>query len=181
MLIIFIGSLAGGTLVNITGDGFNPRTTSVYVGRKTAHPIKNAIVTSNSIVFTTEDSTSSESTFDILVKSNGVDAVCADECRFSFSLEKTPLITSVTPNIFNRLNTTLTIRGRHFGNESRQVFAYIGSQSCRIEFLNDSVVVCVLDNLSLGDHAVNLRVNGKNKEFILSFSDIYVLPCIFTP
>lgn len=155
------GSISGGTLLVISGDGFSHSSTFVNLDL-TQYSSRNFNVeniTYDTIVFSTK--LDQEGTFPFVVNTNGQNALCmTHNCNFTFSSNFTPIIGSISPITFSSLNTTFTITGSNFGNDS--VHVTIGKSNCLVQLSNDTYILCLLDSLNLGPQSISILADGKD-------------------
>jgi hypothetical protein len=170
------GSILGGTLLTIYGDGFTAEYLSTnYLGSE----IKLVLNTFNlMIIEVTRESNKIPGDYEILVYVNNVLAECRSNCNFTISSsDSTPNVTSISPKIFSTLNTIFTLDFSTFGIENNitnqsdlSLFRVdIGQVDCVVlEILNESSLTCQLESLPLGIHDVNVYVVGK-KDILLFY------------
>ena len=159
------GSIAGGTLVNITGDGFVSALTLLDLDvTRYSQSLQNAQITYNSISVTT--ALDQAGTFEMLVHVNAIQALCeSSNCNFTFTADVTPTVNSIQPTTFTALNTQFTISGVNFGTDSSKVHVTIGSVNCAIVSVVDTSIVCTLAALDLGSQSIDVLVDGKNMTY----------------
>ncbi|XP_048215228.1 fibrocystin-L isoform X1 [Perognathus longimembris pacificus] len=146
------GSLAGGTLLTISGFGFSENS-KVLVGNETCKVIEGD---TNRITCRTPKRT--EGTVDISVVTNGIQAMVKDV--FSYSCLKTPVITDFSPKVRTILgDVNLTIKGYNFGNELAQnLVVHVGGKTCQVLSWNFTGIQCSLPLLPPGKHEVYVEV-----------------------
>ncbi|XP_054983665.1 fibrocystin-L [Sorex araneus] len=146
------GSLAGGTLLTISGFGFSENS-QVLVGTETCIVIEGNL---NRITCRTPKRT--EGTVDISVITNGFQATAKD--AYSYNCLQTPVITDFSPKVRPILgDVNLTIKGYNFGNELTQnIEVYVGEKPCKILHWNFTDVRCLLPKLSPGKHDIYVEV-----------------------
>ncbi|XP_063113704.1 fibrocystin-L isoform X1 [Cavia porcellus] len=148
------GSLAGGTLLTLSGFGFSENS-KVLVGNETCDVIEGNL---NRITCRTPKR--SEGTVDISVITNGFQATVRNV--FRYNCLQTPVITDFSPKIRTILgDVNLTIKGYNFGNELTQnVVVYVGGKVCQILHWNFTDIRCLLPLLSPGEHSVYAEVRN---------------------
>uniref|UniRef100_A0A8C8ZFE9 Fibrocystin-L n=1 Tax=Prolemur simus TaxID=1328070 RepID=A0A8C8ZFE9_PROSS len=148
------GSLAGGTLLTLSGFGFNENS-MVLVGNETCNVIEGDW---NRITCRTPKRI--EGTVDISVITNGFKATAKD--AFSYNCLQTPVITDFSPKVRTILEeVNLTIKGYNFGNELTQdMVVYVGGKTCQILHWNFTDIRCLLPKLSPGNHAIYVEVRN---------------------
>ena len=102
-----------------------------------------------------------ESTYELMVYVNGVEAFYNRSSNFSFTIDVTPEISSISPITFDDLNTTFTINGKKFSNDMSKVQVTIGSETCELVSSSLTSISCVLPRLNLGAQYVNVLVKSK--------------------
>nr|XP_034372677.1 fibrocystin-L [Arvicanthis niloticus] len=165
------GSLAGGTLLTISGFGFSENST-VLVGNETCNVIEGYFSR-----ITCRTSKRIEGTVDISVITNGMQATAKDS--FSYSCLQTPVVTDFSPKERTILgNVNLTIKGYNFGNELAQNMVYVGRKLCQVLHSNFTDITCLLPTLPPGKHDIYVKVRNwglastRNK---LNASILYIL------
>lgn len=153
------GSVAGGTLITIEGDGFAPNSfvildLSLYSNAQLLSSTNNRIQ-----LLTNLDQPGK---FPILVSSNGEYAQCAyvNGCNFTFSSAATPTLTSITPSSLTQLNTIFTLVGTNFGSNETAAHVFIGEQICYVLSIQSESLTCLLQELPLGSQYVTVLVDG---------------------
>ncbi|XP_013209363.1 fibrocystin-L [Microtus ochrogaster] len=147
------GSLAGGTLLTVSGFGFSENST-VLVGNETCNVIEGDL---NRI--TCRTSKRIEGTVDISVITNGIQATAKDS--FSYNCLQTPVITDFSPKERAILgNINLTIKGYNFGNELAQNMVHVGGKACQVLHSNFTDITCLLPKLPPGKHDIHVKVRN---------------------
>ncbi|XP_045717230.1 fibrocystin-L [Phyllostomus hastatus] len=148
------GSLAGGTLLTLSGFGFNENS-KVLVGHENCNVIDGDL---NKITCRTPKRT--EGTVDISVITNGVQATAKD--AYSYDCLQTPVITDFSPKVRTILGeVNLTIKGYNFGTElTESVEVYVGGKSCQVLHWNFTDIRCLLPKLSPGKHVIGVEVRN---------------------
>ncbi|XP_061168814.1 fibrocystin-L-like [Saccostrea echinata] len=159
-----VGSLVGGLLVQIQGFGFSTMKdyVSVTIGGYTCD-ITNMTYTEISC---RTRAGQGEKNLEVRVRSSQgqwFPAVCEDECKFTYDAAFTPSLTSISPNVVNGTKeTTVTIEGSGFGNETSDIFVKIGGENCQVVSVSNSSVECMLGNLPAGpNNLVVVEVVGQ--------------------
>lgn len=97
--------------------------------------------------------------FPVLILSNNAQAVCISSCNYTFSVENTPRIDSVSPFSISFSNT-ITITGANFGTISANIIVNIGTQNCLVLNSTQTEINCQLDGLELDKQNINLNIKG---------------------
>ncbi|XP_004431348.1 PREDICTED: fibrocystin-L [Ceratotherium simum simum] len=148
------GSLAGGTLLTLSGFGFDENS-KVLVGNETCSVVEGDL---NKITCRTPKRI--EGTVDISIITNGFQAMAKD--AYSYNCLQTPVITDFSPKVRTILGkVNLTIKGYNFGNELAQnIKVSVGGKPCRILHWNFTDVRCLLPELSPGKHDIYVEVRN---------------------
>ncbi|XP_069478234.1 fibrocystin-L [Ambystoma mexicanum] len=147
------GSMAGGTLVTIKGDGFSEQS-QVLIDDNICR-----IIQSNTTSITCRTPAGFSGFADAVVSTNGRNATL-NGC-FHYTSTHTPTITSVTPLTSSVLgNTTLTLSGSNFGSKLVSSEVWIGPGLCSIIQRNSSHISCRLPSLTPGVYPVQLYVGN---------------------
>ncbi|XP_044933989.1 fibrocystin-L [Mustela putorius furo] len=148
------GSLAGGTLLTVSGFGFNENS-RVLVGNETCNVIEGDL---NKITCRTPKRI--EGTVDISVITNRFQAKAKD--TYSYNCLQTPVITDFSPKVRTiQGEVNLTIKGYNFGNElTQKVEVYVGGKPCQIFQWNLTDIRCLLPKLSPGKHDIYVEVRN---------------------
>ncbi|XP_051699933.2 fibrocystin-L isoform X2 [Oryctolagus cuniculus] len=148
------GSLAGGTLLTLSGSGFHENST-VLVGNGTCDVIEGDV---NRIICRTPKRI--EGIVDISVITNGYQTLEKD--AFSYNCLQTPVITDFSPKVRTiRGEVNLTIKGYNFGNElTQKVAVYVGGKPCLVLHWNFTDIRCLLPPLSPGKHDIQVEVRN---------------------
>jgi hypothetical protein len=160
-----LGSVSGGTVVTINGDGFTPADTRVIVGSIEYTSI--ATITYSQIIFTTQvvpvgyiDQTIP---ITILVGSNI--AICSSgACTYKWALSVTPYLTSVSPTSITGPQT-LTLTGQNLAAAGSIVVANIhvtvGGQSCNVTAATNSTITCQINSIPVGNYSIGASIDGR--------------------
>ncbi|XP_044514196.1 fibrocystin-L [Gracilinanus agilis] len=147
------GSLAGGTLLTLSGFGFS-EDSKILIGNKSCDMIKGDL---NEIKCRTPKA--SEGTFDVTLMTNELQARA--NAAFSYNISQTPTIMSFSPKIRMLFgNVNLTIKGYNFGNEYSQNMVYVGGSNCTILHWNFTDITCLLPILSPGNYDICVEVGN---------------------
>uniref|UniRef100_A0A8B9H868 Polycystic kidney and hepatic disease 1 (autosomal recessive)-like 1 n=1 Tax=Astyanax mexicanus TaxID=7994 RepID=A0A8B9H868_ASTMX len=133
------GSLAGGTLLMFTGNGFVSGNTSVTLGTKPCSVVQ---VTPRTVQCVTQAST--ENVVQVSIQVLGVRY---PSLSYNYSREQTPKITSVSPTT-GPGGTVITVSGSGFGSDPGLVSVNIDGVWCNVTLVSDSALQCIV-----GDHA----------------------------
>ncbi|XP_053322520.1 fibrocystin-L [Spea bombifrons] len=143
------GSIEGGTVMVVQGNGFEPLSTTVLVG---GIPCPIISVVPGEIQCLTPPTTSARtSPVSITVRSTTYPAL-----SFSYSETETPTVTSVVPET-GPVGTLITISGSRFGVDAALVSVTIGGAVCNISSVSDDQLQCNVGNHSGGTFSVRLQ------------------------
>ncbi|XP_066271168.1 fibrocystin-L-like [Branchiostoma lanceolatum] len=157
------GSLAGGTVLTITGNGFGDDTT-VTMGDGSECTIDGEIMRTSFSCVTPAATQDGDHTVQITVSSNGVTYPAQD---YTFAADSTPVVDSISPPNANA-GDTLTITGTGFDgvsgrrrrSASGDVSVTVGDSPCPLSFSSATQLNCVLGDNVAGSYAVNVWVAG---------------------
>ncbi|XP_064634221.1 fibrocystin-L-like [Lineus longissimus] len=141
------GSLAGGQVITLQGKGFSETSTKVTVCDVECAVVNDvgatypATVTKISCKVPKTKGTAAK-LCDVKVQAGYVGSITASP-RYTYSLLKTPILTSVSPQIGGTAGgTVLTINGDQFGTDATDLSIDIGGSTCTIQSVTDTEVKC---------------------------------------
>lgn len=169
-----IGSISGGTLVTIEGDGFIPGQTLIFIGN--INCTASATINSSCITFTTpSQGLAIDTDLNIAVWVNRYQAVClADPCHYRWSTEVTAGLTSVTPSIING-PTNLAFTGENLPDDTamNSTHVTINGSICMITAMTNTSIDCYIENVEVGVHPVIGFIDGLSVFF--AFDSFYLI------
>ncbi|XP_068094025.1 fibrocystin-L-like [Hyperolius riggenbachi] len=164
------GSVLGGTVLQIVGNGFHPTNTIVWVR---GYPCNITSVTPGSILCVTPPSTTAQ----YVAINIQIPTYFYPSLYYSYSDADTPTVTSVSPST-GQSGTIVTVSGTNFG--SADVTVTIGNTTCTVITVSDIQLNCTVGDHWGGTFSVSL-LNGKgyarsNASFTYNLSMTSVSP-----
>lgn len=166
------GSQAGGTLVRITGGGFRNEISGnvVQIGSAVCDVVSSSF---DAIVCRTRASLEqAQQVMVTVLGSESVESECvavdSAGCEYTFALDRTPVVTLVSPTNIKNPQTEFRFQVSRLPSSSADVTVTVGNEICVTEIL-PQVVKCVLPGVVFGSHKIVIHVSGKgNAEFDVS-------------
>ncbi|KAI5091821.1 fibrocystin-L precursor, partial [Silurus meridionalis] len=146
------GSLAGGTLLTITGNGFAAGNTSVMLG---SYPCTIMTLTPSMVTCLTRSFT--EAQVQVNIKVFGVNY---PPLSFNYTRNQTPNITRVSPTT-GPSGTEITVSGSGFGSAAGLVSMLIDGAPCNISSITDTTIQCTVGEHAGGTFPVTLYHQNK--------------------
>ena len=162
---IIQGSIRGGTVITITGDGFNNGTEGyvmenmrIELGSNTYSKKDIIFVSYNTIKFRTKQN--AVGNFEIRVAWDSVKAI-ADRSRTNATFRYSTMINvnSVSPLSISK-SSIITLNGNNFGNDSSIVNVTIGEERCQVISINNTQMECFLEALQVGLNELQVYFEG---------------------
>ncbi|XP_040210792.1 fibrocystin-L-like [Rana temporaria] len=143
------GSVLGGTVLQIEGNGFSPINTTVKVG---GVPCFILSVTPGRIQCVTPASSAVK-----IVKVNiYIPSASYLSLNYSYSEMDTPTVTSIFPST-GPSGTTISVFGTQFGSDATSVTVTIGNATCVITFISDTLLNCTVTDHWGGTFPISLQ------------------------
>ncbi|OCT77099.1 hypothetical protein XELAEV_18032294mg, partial [Xenopus laevis] len=147
------GSLEGGTLVTLIGNGFSEGS-NVQFGSTECD-----VLFVNLTTIQCRTKAQAEGSVDVVVFTNGNNKTFPSS--FSYNASFTPKITAVSSNTSSILGgAVLTISGNSFGSQSPNSAVLIGKAICQILQWNPSTITCTLPSNPPGKYSVLVLVDN---------------------
>lgn len=169
-----LGSIMGGTLVTINGDGFTPGDTRLVMAGTDYTSLANISYTQ--IVFMTPSQQIYVNVnLSVIVTVGTNQAVCSlPPCTFQWSTAITPYLDSVSPNQTSG-PTMLTLTGRNLnigGGMASNTIITIGDSQCNITSMTNTVINCQTGSISAGNYTIAGLINGMFSFVIFKISQM---------
>ena len=165
------GSIRGGTIITISGSGFSDVLTEnrVRMGEQMCEVIGSSYSTIN--CSTPDFGANGTVSMAISVTVAGTNASVskrqvedfeADGFDFDFSLESTPMITSISPSS-GQEGDSVTISGSSFINTPSDIIVTIGDSECSVTSSTETSITCTLGQNFVGAFPVKATIAGKGR------------------
>ena len=150
------GSVAGGTIVHFSGDGFSDRVGDMDVTLGSARCRVLSVTASDLYCITgIAASLTSTSTVGVTLKVRGVQATCSvSPCEYAFSLARTPLLTSASVMGQGSTEWTIAIEGTF--DTSDTIVVNIGAAKCAASSITSSRIMCTSPPPLSGNQMITL-------------------------
>ena len=154
------GSINGGTLLTLTGNGFSTRATQLLVmfgdqshmcvleGTPTEQLVKCRTPVMGSLVIETNQEV-------VLLGRLQEEAVCASTCTFKYSAAATPVISGLDVTT-GPAGTTVVISGTGFGTNSSTTTVLFGSKPASVSSVSATQVTVIVPNQEANDYSISL-------------------------
>ena len=147
------GSVNGGLLLTINGNGFASRnSTSVTIGQ-----VPCVITDISTSVISCITGSQSEGSYSVTVRSAGETFPVK---TFATNAVSTPEVSSVTPTT-GKSGDTITLQGSGFATDPSQNHVKIGMTDCQVATSTGTSITCTLQSKAAGTYPVTLHVEGK--------------------
>ena len=171
------GSIKGGTIITISGDGYSGNNESVTVDVGT-NPCSVKQVSYTQVICETFASIAGNA--DVLVKvdveGQQVPSVCKGSCSYRFENSLTAKVTSITPDKVEAPNGVLTLTGSGFGSSASDFSVMISDEKCSILSVSTTTIQCTMPAVIFGSHPV--KVLTPNGYADVTPSTVYVLKAV---
>lgn len=147
------GSVVGGSILTITGDGFSPNPVVQMDGA----PCQILSSSYTQIKCQTAARNASQA-LPVVVKVNGMESSCASSCTFSYSAAKTPRVDSVTPSAIVGDDNTIRVYGSGFPSSASDLKIKIGTTSCIVTSSSQYSASCQVGSVVAGKHDLKILV-----------------------
>lgn len=146
------GSIHGGIMVQIDGNGFTSDTMVKMDGNDCQ-----VTMVMLSMVKCTTPSHSAQNNVPVVVTANGV---TYPSLTFSYTTSESPEITSISPSTTER-GQTIFINGNGFSTTTSQNTVTVGSVDCPVTMATANGIQCTAPAIPLGTHKIVVHVDGK--------------------
>ncbi len=162
------GSLAGGTLISLTGTGIShiPREVGVTLGGVPCNVTESSLT---KIVCIT-GATSSTSTHQVVVTITVNGYIVANSLQYIYDSDLTPRITAINGGEALFPEDSIKILGNGFANDTSEIQVYVvpdgqmysmeETSSCAITVANVTSIVCTVPSQSAGSYDVRVHIVG---------------------
>ena len=153
------GSLNGGSLISISGDGFSETTAMVSISIGSL-PCNIKYVNVSYIECETTNGYDHLANVTVTVN-NGhpIVSVCEGSCEYQYSPAETPVISSVRPANVASTSSELTLSGTGFGYDSARVM--VGDTECITSDVTDVRIVCDVTGAIVGAQTLSVVIPEK--------------------
>ena len=155
------GSLMGGSIVTIKGDGFSPNLNQTEV-QIAGTPCKILLISYTQIQCQTTAKNASQA-LAVVVKVNGMESNCGSSvgCSFTYSAAKTPKVDSVTPSAIVGSHNIIRMYGSGLPSRASDLDVVIGNTSCTVTYSSQYSASCRVGSVVAGKHDVKILVTGQ--------------------
>ncbi|MEE6507574.1 hypothetical protein FKM82_026763 [Ascaphus truei] len=143
------GSIKGGTLLLIQGNGFDPFNTTVLID---GFACQVGSVTTVEVQCVTPPSLAAKNAT-VYIR---VHSIVYPALSFLYAESDTPAVTSLLP-VTGPSGTLITVAGSHFGLDATQITVSIDNTACNITAVTDHQLQCIVGNHSGGNFSVMLH------------------------
>lgn len=150
------GSMMGGSILTISGNGFSPNP-DVKIGGAQCQILSSSYT---QIKCQTTASSTSQS-LPVVVRVQGVESYCATSCMFTYSAAETPRVDSITPSAIVGDDNTIRIYGSGLPSKVSDLHIKIGDTSCSITSSSEYSASCRVGSVVAGTHDVKIHVAGQ--------------------
>uniref|UniRef100_A0A8C4XEU0 PKHD1 like 1 n=1 Tax=Erpetoichthys calabaricus TaxID=27687 RepID=A0A8C4XEU0_ERPCA len=139
------GSIGGGAILQLTGDGFDEQLSAIFVCNTLC--VVDALRSSSTTLYCEvplSNGTGLSQGCDVTVY-NGNNLVTLSNA-FTYTSSLTPVVTAVTPRRGGTGGgTKLTITGSGFGSDIDNVMVTIARTPCNVTYVNEMEIICITD------------------------------------
>lgn len=147
------GSMMGGSILTINGDGFSPNP-DVKVGGAPCQILSSSYT---QIKCQTAASSTLQS-FPVVVRVHGMESYCTSSCMFTYSAAKTPRVDSLTPSAIVGDDNIIHIYGSGLPSKTSDLDIKIGNTSCTVTSSSEYSASCRIGSVVAGTHDVKIHV-----------------------
>ena len=147
------GSVIGGSILTINGDGFSPNPDVKIVGAPC-----HILSSSYTQIKCQTAVTSASQSLPVVVRVHGVESNCASSCMFTYSAAKTPRVDSLTPSAIVGDDNTIRIYGSGLPSKASDLDIKIGNTTCTVTSSSEYSASCRVGSVVAGKHDVKILV-----------------------
>ena len=150
------GSMMGGSILTITGDGFSPNP-DVTIGGTPCQILSSSYTQ----IKCQTGATSASQSLPVVVRVHGVESICVSSCVFSYAAARTPRVDSVTPSAIVGDDNTIRIYGSGLPSKASDLDIMIGNTSCTVTSSSEYSASCRVGSVVAGKHDVKIHVAAR--------------------
>lgn len=150
------GSMMGGSILTISGDGFSPNP-DVKIGGAPCQILSSSYTQ----IKCQTAATSTSQSLPVIVRVHSVESYCVSSCMFTYSAAKTPRVDSLTPSAIVGDDNTIRIYGSGLPSKASDLDIKIGTTSCTVTSSSQYSASCRVGSVVAGKHDVKIHVAGQ--------------------
>lgn len=163
--------------MTIRGDGFTNNTVVEIDNKFYMNGTNGTHITYEEISITTVPCAEGSSVIRIYV--NGTKPVQNTTMNFECSAKYTPVITSIEPTDITGPGI-ITLTGYNFGNDTMNTTVYIGSQSCIVQIVNATHIICELKGCESGPQPITCNIPSAGNTMVTQNVSVVGVPLVST-
>ncbi|XP_050416785.2 fibrocystin-L [Patella vulgata] len=157
------GSTAGGTILTLTGSGFQGTTSDVSVNID-IYPCQIQSLTYTQIICSTPPLSAGKVEVSVIISVGGQQftAECAS-CSYTYDAAASPTVSAVSPTTVSGSTTSLTVTGTLFGTTTADARVVIGGEECVVSTVTATQIDCAVGGVKTGTHPLEVYIAGKGR------------------